>query len=367
MSLDRARTAGNAAYVPATPGEIQEVQAVKPNSAHPYPATCLQRGYEEWPTLAIGFVDAAQAKTRLDGTNLLMGGCNQGTCQSQFGNLGGDWVKAKTEMCLDPRDSIPFVREQHLCAQTIWDKKNKESCCDGTISTRAKCAPGWCPMSKGCKDSQAMIKHYSKATRADGKSALMTEEGRQWCLDAPGSCDVAKLNFCASNPTAKECKCILPQRQADYTELMETMNRFGIPPPSSAYHCWYKGCQGTDGITLLKTQAILKGQNECPGGNLTVCNQIIDIQEGAQNAVISGVGFNSVCTGTLPKHKSADGPKKAGGESIDGSSADHTDDSPVSVSDDDDAGAGASNGFLLAVGAVGLLAVIMLIVMMFKA
>ena len=372
----RARTAGNAAYVSATAHEIGELKVQRGLYASGlYPAKCMQRGYDEWPQIAEGFVAATQAETRLDGTNLLVGGCNTGSCQTQFGYLGGKWAKARKEMCLDPRDSMPFVREQHLCAQTTWDKKNKEACCAGTISTRAKCDPTWCPMSKGCKDSQATIKHFSTAIQPDnslsevpGGSELLSPSGRQWCLEAPGSCDVAKLNFCAKNPTADACKCIRPKQQQDYKELMDTMNRFGIPTPSAAHYCWYKGCHGTDGEDILKTQAIIKGIKDCPGGNLTVCNQIIEIQENSSNNIISGQSFSSMCSGGLPEHKQDSGPEKAGGESIDGSSADTADtDVDGDSASDDDAGDGASNWFLLAVGAVGLLAVIMLIVMMFKA
>lgn len=246
-------------------------------------------------------------------TNFAYGLCGKPACQSQFGPIGGVWTAT------DDDGSPTFcgmfgVKPQ--CIQTKWPIKNKEKCCAGTIDNRTMCDPTWCPLSKGCGDTDVMINHCS--VKWGDKSRILTDPNcTNWCRDFPKECDIAKINYCREHPEAPECKCIAPQHQKSFRRTMKQAASIGLPTPTAPSYCWYEGCAGEDLVDILKTTNIINGEKACPANNSTICAQIVQFQKGSSNNVVDGNDFKMTCGRELPKPKPVHDPRDVVTDGID--------------------------------------------------
>ena len=250
------------------------------------------------------------------------------TCQSRFGQTIKDLgigFKYTPANCMFQPGNNPGMNA--TCTQVSWDKKFKESCCSGSLDLRLACDPTWCPMSKGCADSKATIRHCSGAD-ANGKPMISTNRScRNWCKDNMEICNQAKDEFCVNNPGSKECACMRPQDQKEFKEFQEDMLSIGIPLPTIPTYCWFPGCAGSDLQTVLKTTNILTEEKKCTPQTLVMCNQIISAQRGTTHNVVNGNTFQQVCNVKLPGYIEPD--KKPGDDGDSGGTK--TPDKPPSI------------------------------------
>jgi hypothetical protein len=130
---------------------------------------------------------------------------------------------------------------------------------------------------------------------------------RNWCTDFPDRCDQAKKDLCMRHGgDLEECGCIAPQRNETYQRFIKQVQSIGLPLPTTASYCWNPLCDGEDMTDTLKTQNIVGGEKRCPAQQLSICNQIIQLQDGASENVIDNVDFKVVCGQNLPEPKKPD-------------------------------------------------------------
>jgi hypothetical protein len=236
-------------------------------------------------------------------TNFVHSGCFAGaiptfrSCEKEFGQAPGVWKGVQAE----PQRGcgVPELSVLRQCMQTKWPIENKDKCCAGTIDNRTLCDPTWCPMSKGCGDTDMMVKHCG--VKWGDKSRILSDPNcKNWCRDFPAQCDRAKIDYCSKYPGAPECKCIAPQHQKSFRRIMKQAASIGIPSPVAPSYCWYEGCAGEDLVDILKTTNIINGEKACPANSSTICTQIIQFQKGSSNNVVDGNDFTMTCGKTLP-------------------------------------------------------------------
>lgn len=292
------------ATVPPTPNEIKWgwiTRATPKLEDATYPARC-SRGYDE--VLANGTNELVRS-------NFGEGPCHGGdSCTGVMSGVGGTWdTTGHTGVGEYCGATGTFSTNSHYklqCYQTSWPLADKEACCAGTVDNRSRCAPDTCPMSKGCGDTQAMVNHCS-GVMDDGSSRLMNDPNcRNWCTDFPGRCDQAKRDLCTRHGDLKECGCIAPQRNPTYQKFLSQVRSLGMPLPTTASYCWNPLCDGEDMVEVLKTTNITTGEKVCPAQQLNICNQIIQLQEGASENVIDNADFSVVCGQSLPPHTEPD-------------------------------------------------------------
>jgi hypothetical protein len=242
-------------------------------------------------------------------TNFVTGECEGGdSCANEFAHLvaGGAFDGENHHEFSSCGSTGIFGTNAHTesqCIQVKWPELNKAECCLGTLDDRTNCSPDWCPMSKGCGNSEATIAHCARLL-PNGKAALMDESTGcgQWCKDFPKSCDQAKIRFCRKHKGRKECRCMIPGDQPDFKALEEFRKDSGLPPNNTASYCWWIGCHeaGEDLVNVFKTSDITNGEKLCPAQELTICNQIINLQKGASKNVFDNVKFQTACGAELP-------------------------------------------------------------------
>jgi len=86
-----------------------------------------------------------------------------------------------------------------------------------------------------------------------------------------------------------------PKEDPLYQEWDKQRILSGLPAPSTPSHCWWDGCIGIDGDSVFKTSIIQDAEKDCQASDITVCQQIIKMQEGASNNVVNNNEFKQVC------------------------------------------------------------------------